>query len=66
MTRLMDAIEKVGTGRYGSPRAFLDGRAAYVQQLVGGWKSGWRDPAHLTYAMQSISTRRPSPGSPAA
>jgi hypothetical protein len=38
ITKLVDAIEKVGTGRAGSPRTFLDGRAAYAQQLVAAWK----------------------------
>ena len=38
ITTLVDSVEKVGTGRYGSPRAFLEGRAAYAQQLVAGWK----------------------------
>ena len=38
ITKLVDSVEKVGAGRYGSARAFLDGRAAYAQQLVAGWK----------------------------
>ena len=35
---MIDALEKVGTGRGPSPRAFIEARTAYLQQLVAGWK----------------------------
>jgi len=35
---LVDTLEKVGTGRGSSPRAFLESRTDYIQQLVAGWK----------------------------
>lgn len=38
VTTLVDDIEKVGTGRGPSPRAFLQSRAEYLQQVVAGWK----------------------------
>ncbi len=36
LLKLVDAIEKVGTGRGPSPREFITTRTAYVQQLVAG------------------------------
>lgn len=38
LSKMVDDLDKVGTGRGPSPRAFLETRAAYVQQLVSGWK----------------------------
>ena len=38
VTTLVDDIEKVGTGRGPSPRAFLQSRAEYLQQVVAGGK----------------------------
>ena len=38
LTKLIDALEAVGSGRGPSPRAFLDTRAAYVRGLIAGWK----------------------------
>ena len=35
---MIDAMEKVGTGRGASPRAFIETRTAYLQQLVAGWQ----------------------------
>jgi len=37
LTKLMDALEAVKAGAGPSPRAFLEGRAAAIQQLVAGW-----------------------------
>ena len=37
VTRLVDALEKVGTGRGPSPREFLETRAAYLQELIATW-----------------------------
>jgi spore coat protein CotH len=37
LTKLMDALEAVHAGLGPSPRPFLEGRAATVQQLVAGW-----------------------------
>jgi spore coat protein H len=37
LLKTIDAIEKIGSGRGPSPRAFLESRSAYVQQLVAGW-----------------------------
>ena len=37
LTKLMDALEAASPGRSGSPRAFILGRAATVEQLVAGW-----------------------------
>ena len=34
--KLVDALEKVGTGRGPSPREFITTRTAYVQQLIAG------------------------------
>lgn len=36
--KIMDAIEPLPRPNAPSPRSFLNGRAAYVQQLVAGWK----------------------------
>jgi len=38
LTKLVDAVEGVGSGRGPSPRPFLEARAAHLQQLIGGWK----------------------------
>lgn len=37
LLKMVDDLEKVGTGRGASPRAFIETRAAYVQQLIAGW-----------------------------
>jgi hypothetical protein len=37
LSKLMDDLDKVGTGRGPSPRDFLTSRAASVQQLIGSW-----------------------------
>jgi hypothetical protein len=37
VTKLVDALEQVGTGRGPSPRAFLLNRAAYLQDVVTAW-----------------------------
>lgn len=37
LDKMVDDLEKIGSGRGPSPRAFLESRAAYVQQLVAGW-----------------------------
>jgi len=36
LLKLVDALEKVGTGRGPSPREFITTRTAYVQQLIAG------------------------------
>jgi hypothetical protein len=36
--KMIDAIEQVSGSRATTPRAFLDGRAAYVEQLVSSWE----------------------------
>jgi hypothetical protein len=36
LVRLVDALSAIGTGRGPSPRAFLESRAAYLKQLLGG------------------------------
>jgi len=38
MTEMVDTLEKIGTGRGPSPRAFLESQADYLQQLVASWK----------------------------
>ena len=38
LLKMVDELEKVGTGRGPSPRAFIEARTAYVEQLVAGWK----------------------------
>ena len=38
LMKLVDDLEKVGSGRGPSPREFLQSRAVYLQQLVAGWK----------------------------
>jgi spore coat protein H len=37
LNKIVDALEQVGTGRGPSPRAFLESRSAYVEQLVASW-----------------------------
>ena len=37
LLKMVDDLNKVGSGRGPSPRDFLESRAAYVQQLVAGW-----------------------------
>ena len=37
LLRMVDDLEQVGAGRGPSPRAFIESRTAYVQQLVAGW-----------------------------
>jgi hypothetical protein len=37
LLKMVDDLDKVGTGRGASPRAFLESRAAYAQQLVASW-----------------------------
>jgi spore coat protein H len=37
ISRMIDDLEKVGTGRGPSPRAFLENRIATVQQTIAGW-----------------------------
>ena len=37
LLKMVDDLEAVGTGRGPSPRAFLESRTAYVQQLVASW-----------------------------
>lgn len=38
ITKTIDALEAVGSGRGPSPRAFLEGRAAYVSRLIASWQ----------------------------
>ncbi len=38
LTRLVDALEGIGSGRGPSPRPFLESRAAYVRNLIAGWR----------------------------
>ena len=38
LMKLVDAIEKIGTGRGPSPRSFLEARATQVEQVIAGWK----------------------------
>jgi len=38
LLKLIDALEKVGSGRGPSPRSFIEARAAHVEQLIAGWK----------------------------
>ena len=38
LKKLLDQLEELRVSRGGSPRAFLEARAAYVEQLVSGWK----------------------------
>jgi spore coat protein CotH len=38
LTKMVDALEQVGSGRGPSPRAFLEARAAHLQQLIAGSK----------------------------
>ena len=38
MMDMVDTLEKIGTGRGPSPRAFLESQTDYLQQLVAGWK----------------------------
>ena len=35
--KIVDDLEKVGAARSLSPRVFLQGRIAYLQQLVASW-----------------------------
>ena len=38
LLKLIDALEKVGSGRGPSPRSFIEARAAHVEQLIASWK----------------------------
>jgi hypothetical protein len=38
LLKVLDAVEPVAAGRAASPRAFLESRAAYVQQVIAAWK----------------------------
>jgi hypothetical protein len=38
LSNMVDAIEKVGTGRGPSPRSFLEARAAQIEQVIATWK----------------------------
>jgi hypothetical protein len=37
LMNMVDSLEKVVVGRAPSPRAYLEGRVTYLQQLVAGW-----------------------------
>ncbi len=37
LSKMMDTLETVGTGRGPAPREFLTSRTAYLQQLIAGW-----------------------------
>ncbi len=40
LVSMVDELERVGTGRGASPRAYLESRAAYLERLVAGWGGG--------------------------